>query len=63
MKIGLFLFVAMLAFIGWPEASVAQQVRKTQSIPKVSPEVWKKVQQIGTVRVIASLNVPGRTST
>ena len=62
MKIGLLLFVVMMAFIGWPKTSVAQQVKKPERTPKVSPELWKKAQETGTVRVIASLNVPGWTS-
>jgi Na+-transporting methylmalonyl-CoA/oxaloacetate decarboxylase gamma subunit len=63
MKIGLFLLVAMMAFIGRPKASVAEQVKKPEGTPKVSPEVWKKAQEAGkTVRVIVNLNVPGWTS-
>ena len=62
MKIGLLLFVVVMAFIGWPKTSVAQQVKKPGRTPKVSPELWKKAQETGTVRVIASLNVPGWTS-
>ena len=60
MKIGLFLFVAIMAFIGWREVSAAQQVG--EPTPKVSPELWKKASESGAVRVIVDLNVPGWTS-
>ena len=62
MKISLFFFVAMMAFIGWPERTVAQQVRQPERTPKVSAELWKRTQEKGTVRVIVSLNVPRWTS-
>jgi uncharacterized Fe-S cluster-containing radical SAM superfamily enzyme len=58
MKISLFFFVAMMASIGWPERTVAQQVRQPERTPKVSAELWKRTQEKGTVRVIVSLNVP-----
>ena len=62
MKIALFLFVATMALIGWPGDSVAQQLRKAEGPPKVSPELWKKAHDAGTVRVIVNLHVPGWTS-
>ena len=61
-EIALFLFVATMAFIGWPGVSVAQQLRKAEGPPKVSPELWKKAHDAGTVRVIVNLHVPGWTS-
>jgi hypothetical protein len=60
MKIGFFLFLTLMPFIIWPGVNAAQQVR--QPAPKVSPGLWKKAHQAGTVRVIVDLNVPGWTS-
>jgi hypothetical protein len=62
MKTGLLLFVVMMASIGWSAVSVAQPLRKTEGLSKVSPELWKKTQEAGTLRVIVDLNVPGWTS-
>jgi hypothetical protein len=62
MKIGSFLLAAMIALAGWPETSVTQQVTKPERTPKVSPGLWKKAHEAGTVRVIVDLNVPGWTS-
>jgi hypothetical protein len=60
MKIRLFLFVAMLAFIGRPEAGIAQEAKKASG--KVAERVWKKANEAGTVRVTVDLSVPGWTS-
>ena len=62
MRTGLLLFVVMMASIGWSAVSVAQPLRKTEGLPKLSPELWKKTQEAGTLRVIVDLNVPGWTS-
>jgi hypothetical protein len=60
MKMGLPLLVAIMMLVGQPGVSAAQQLR--QPAPKVSPGLWKKAHQAGTVRVIVDLNVPGWTS-
>ena len=62
MKTGLLPLVVMMASIGWSAVSVAQPLRKTEGLSKVSPELWKKTQEAGTLRVIVDLNVPGWTS-
>jgi hypothetical protein len=65
MKINLFFVLAISVLIGCAQSHAAQE-RKDQSSsplpPKVSPDLWKKIQERGMVRVIASLNVPGWTS-
>jgi hypothetical protein len=64
MTIKLFV-IAMITLIGCAETRGAQEKNASQSAQapkKISPEVWKKAQESGTVRVIVDLNVPGWTS-
>jgi hypothetical protein len=65
MRINLFLVVAISVLIGCAQTYAAQEIKKDSSrplLPKVSPELWKRTQEKGTVRVIVDLNVPGWTS-
>src|SRR5262245_49144045 len=57
MKTNLFLVVATTVLIGCAQTYAAQETKKDSStpLPKVSPELWKRTQEKGMVRVIASL--------
>jgi hypothetical protein len=64
-KTNLFFVVAISVLIGCAQTHAAQERKNHSSsplLPKVSPELWKRTQERGTVRVIADLNVPGWTS-
>jgi hypothetical protein len=65
MKANLFFVVAISFLIGCAQTYAAQEAKKDSSkllLPKVSPELWKKTQEQGAVRVIVDLSVPGWTS-
>jgi hypothetical protein len=62
MKTNLFFVVAISVLIGCAQTHAAQEGKNHSSpplLPKVSPELWKRTLEKGTVRVIVDLDVPG----
>jgi hypothetical protein len=51
---------AMVLVFSWEAIGFSQQgdELKARSTQKISPQLWSKVQEKGTLRVIVSLNVP-----
>jgi hypothetical protein len=60
MKKSFFVCVAALLFVNWTDRGIAQQLitSEVSRRPKVSSDLWEKIQNNGVVAVTVGLNVP-----
>lgn len=58
MRTNIFFLLTLIALVGCPAVSIAEQ----NKFAKVDPVVWQKVQTQGTIRVLVDLNIPGWVS-